>query len=184
MRKSDSPIHTTLPPVHTVARILGGLALLVVGGVHFQEYQYDFYSSIPTIGPLFLANFVAATALGLFLLVPIRRPGGRLRRLGDEAAALSGVGFSAGAFVGLLISEHTSLFGFMEHGYRFGIVLALVAEAGAIATLTLFVVRGPHRSQGPGAASGGELSGFGQPRIVPEAESQAVDAAVPPAPAE
>ncbi len=169
MRKSNSSIHTAPPPVLTVTRILGGLALLVVGGVHYQEYQYDFYSSIPTIGPLFLANFVAATALGLFLLVPIRRPSGRLRRLGDQVAALSGVGVAAGAFVGLLISEHTPLFGFMEHGYRIAIVLALVAEAVAIATLTLFVVRGPHRSPRPATASEGELSGAGQPPVVRQA---------------
>jgi hypothetical protein len=143
---------------------------LVVGGVHFQQYQYEFYSSVPTIGPLFLAAFVAATSLGLFLLVPIRRPSGRLRKLVDEVAALSGVGLATGAFVGLLISEHTPLFGFMEHGYRFAIVLALVSEAVAIALLTLFVVRARHLSSTPGTASGRELSGAGRPRVAPESE--------------
>jgi hypothetical protein len=167
MRKSDSSTHPTFPSLLAVTRTLGGLALLVVGGVHFQLYHYEFYSSIPTIGPLFLANFVAATALGLFLLVPIRRPGGRLRNLVDEVAALSGVGVAAGAFVGLLISEHTPLFGFMEHGYRFAIVLALASEAVAILMLTLFVVRGPHPSWRP---SRRKLSGAGQPRIAPGTE--------------
>src|ERR1700733_9594551 len=103
MRKSDPTTHAARPSLVTVTRMLGGLALLVVGGVHFQQYQYEFYSSIPTIGPLFLANFAAATALGLFLLVPIRRPSGRLRKLVDQVTALSGVGVAAGAFVGLLI---------------------------------------------------------------------------------
>jgi hypothetical protein len=162
--------HTALPPLLTVTRTLGGLALLVVGGVHFQQYQYEFYSSIPTIGPLFLATFVAATALGLFLLVPIRRLSGSLRKLVDEAAALSGAGLATGAFVGMLISEHTPLFGFMEHGYRFAIVLALVSEAVAIALLTLFVVRARHLSSTPGTASERELSGAGQPRVAPETE--------------
>ena len=170
MRKSDSSTHTALPSLLTVTRTLGGLALLVVGGVHFQQYQYDFYSSIPTIGPLFLATFLAATALGLFLLVPIKRPSGRLRKLVDEVAALSGVGVATGAFVGLLISEHTPLFGFMEHGYRFAIVLALASEAVAIAILTLFVVRGPHPSWRSGTASTRELSGAGQPRVAPGTE--------------
>jgi hypothetical protein len=167
MRKSDSSAHTAFPSLLTVTRTLGALALLVVGAVHFQQYQYEFYSSIPTIGPLFLANFVAATSLGLFLLVPIRRPSGGLRKLVDEVAALSGVGVAAGAFVGLLISEHTPLFGFMEHGYRFAIVLALASEAVAIVTLTLFVVRGPHPSWRP---SRRELSGVGQPRVAPGTE--------------
>jgi hypothetical protein len=169
MRKSDSSTHTALRLLPTVTRTLGGLALLVVGAVHFQQYQYEFYSKIPTIGPLFLANFVAATALGVFLLVPIRRPS-RLRTLVDEVAALSGLAVAAGAFVGLLISEQTPLFGFMEHGYRFAIVLALVSEGVAIAMLTVFVVRGRYRSPRPGTASGRKLSGAGQPRVAPEAK--------------
>jgi hypothetical protein len=170
MRKSESSTHTALPSLLTATRMLGGLALLVVGGVHFQQYQYEFYSTIPTIGPLFLATFVTATALGLFLLVPIRRSSGRLRRLVDEVAALSGAAVAAGAFVGLLISEHTPLFGFMEHGYRFAIVLALVSEAVAIATLTLFVARGRHPSWRSGTESTRQLSGAGQPRVAPEVE--------------
>ena len=95
---------------------------------------------------------------------------GALRKLVDEVAALSGVGVAAGAFVGLLISEHTPLFGFMEHGYRFAIVLALASEAVAIAMLTLFVVRGPHPSWRSGTASRQELSGAGQPRVAPGTE--------------
>lgn len=126
--------------VPTITRTLGAVALLVVGGVHFQEYHYDFYSSIPTIGPLFLANFIGATALGVFLLSPFRARG-RLGTALDQVAALAGVGLAAGGFVALMISEHTPLFGFTEHGYRFAIVLALASEALAVALLTLFLVR-------------------------------------------
>jgi hypothetical protein len=54
-----------------VVRVLGALALLAVGGVHLQQYVYDYFSVIPTIGPLFLVNFIAATALGLLLLASI-----------------------------------------------------------------------------------------------------------------
>lgn len=129
------------PPLRTIARVLGALALLVTGSVHFQQYEFEFYSSIPTIGPLFLANFVAATALGLFLLSPIR-PGGRMGAILDRVAAIAGVGLAAGGLVSLLISEHTSLFGFTEHGDRLAIVLALTSEALAIALLTLFLASG------------------------------------------
>jgi hypothetical protein len=170
VRKSNSSTHTARPSLLTVTRTLGGLALLVVGGVHYQQYQYDFYSAIPTIGPLFLANFIAATALGLFLLAPIRRQGARLHELVDGVAALSGVGLATGAFVGLLISEHTPLFGFMEHGYRFAIVLALVSEAVAIAMLTLFVVRGPRSSSRQRTASRRDRSGAGQRPVASETE--------------
>src|ERR1700690_2814031 len=54
----------------TVTRILGAITLLVIGGIHYQQYHYAFYSAIPTIGPLFLLNFVGGTTLGLFLLAP------------------------------------------------------------------------------------------------------------------
>jgi hypothetical protein len=171
MTKSDSSNHRNRPSLLTVTRTLGALALLVVGGVHFQQYQYEFFSSIPTIGPLFLAIFVSATALGLFLLVPIRRPASRVRKLVDQAAALAGIGLAAGAFVGLLISEHTPLFGFMEHGYRFAIVLALSAEAVAIATLTLSVVREANHSWRSGDGSARRRSGARQPRVAPGATS-------------
>jgi hypothetical protein len=122
--------------------------LLVVGGVHYQQYHYDFYSAIPTIGPLYLANFVAATVLGLFLLSPLRAPG-RLGTTLDRLAALAGVGVAAGAFVGLLVSEHTPLFGFSEHGYRFAIVLG--SEAFVIVMLALFLIgeRRPTRLAAP-----------------------------------
>ena len=45
-----------------VARIAGGVALLVVGGIHLEQYTAGHFSVVPTIGTLFLVNFVAATA--------------------------------------------------------------------------------------------------------------------------
>ena len=77
---------------------------------------------------------------------------------------------AATAFTFLLISEHTPLFGFMEHGYRFAIVLALVSEAVAIAMLTLFVVRGRCFSSRPGLAFPRDRSGAGQRPVAPETE--------------
>jgi hypothetical protein len=59
----------------------------------------------------------------------------------DQLAAVAGVGVATGALTALLISEHTPLFGFREHGYRFAIVLAITWEATAIAMLTLFLAR-------------------------------------------
>jgi hypothetical protein len=144
----------TRTPSLTAVRTLGAIALLVIGGVHYQQYQYDFYSAVPTIGPLFLLNFISAAALGLFLIVPVRpKLGGRGRRL-DLFAALSGIGVAAGGLAGLLISEQTPLFGFMEHGYRFAIVLAIAADAAAIALLTLYVVIARGRRPAPAEERG------------------------------
>lgn len=51
----------------------------------------------------------------------------------------------------LAISENTALFGFMEHGYRFVIVLTLASEAVAVVLLTLFLVLARSRAHGRGA---------------------------------
>jgi hypothetical protein len=136
----------------TAPRTLGALALLVVGGIHYQQYRYAFYSSVPTIGPLFLLNFIGATALGLFLLAPLKSRLGGLGKFFDQLAALAGLGLAASGLVALLISEHTPLFGFMEHGYRFVIVLTIAADAVAIATLTLYLVCARTRPRDQGAA--------------------------------
>jgi hypothetical protein len=97
-------------------RALGALSVLAVGGVHLQQYSY-LYSEIPTIGTLFVLNFIGATAIGLGLLAPVER---LLGRWGGPAVALltlSGIGLAATSFVFLAISERTPLFGFMEPGY-------------------------------------------------------------------
>ncbi len=122
-----------------LTRILGAVALLAVGAVHYQQYEYNFYSTAPTIGPLFLFNFIAATGLGLWLLAgPLIRLG-RLRLALDRLAALGGIAVSAGALVALLISEYTPLFGFRESGYRTAIVLAIAFEAVAVVLLALYL---------------------------------------------
>jgi len=143
------------------ARTVGAISLLVVGGIHYQQYRYALYSVIPTIGPLFIVNFIAATGLGLFLLAPFKSRLGHLRELLDQFAALAGVGLAASGLVALLISEHTLLFGFMEHGYRFVIVLTIASEATAIAMLTLFLVR--TRSQARSAGTGPRPERRGDP---------------------
>ncbi len=63
-----------------ITRAIGASALLVVGAVHLEQYTVAHFSDIPTIGSLFLMNFVAATSLGLVLLIPMRvsARGGRL----------------------------------------------------------------------------------------------------------
>lgn len=122
-----------------IAQAVGALALFVVGGVHLEQYYVAFFRVVPTIGPLFLANFIGATAFGFVLLVPLRRGAGRLWVLLDSLVALAGIGLSVGAFAGLFVTEHTRLFGFMEHGYRPEIVLALAAEAVATVSLVAFL---------------------------------------------
>jgi hypothetical protein len=137
--------------VGDVARVLGGVALLVVGAVHYQQYAGEHFSAIPTIGTLFLLNFASATVLGLLLIAPIGLRPRRVPALVDGLAALGGIGVSAGALAALLISEHTPLFGFMEQGYRLAIVIAIASEAAAVVLLAAFLATTLRRRRRAGA---------------------------------
>jgi len=132
--------------VEAVARVSGALALLAVGAVHLRQYL-GLYSAIPTIGTLFVLNFSGATVIGLALLAPIERWTVRWGRLIVAVAGLSGIALAAGSFVLLLVSEHTSLFGFMEPGYDpSAIMAARVSEIAAVVLLSLtLVARGATR---------------------------------------
>jgi hypothetical protein len=132
-----------------VLRLLAAASLFGIGGVHIQQYIVQDYRVIPTIGPLFLLNFIAGTVLGLYFLIPARARVRRVRARADTVAELSGLAVAIGGAVALTVSEHTKLFGFMEHGYRFAIVFTFAAEGLAIVTLgTLLVMTHASRRRG------------------------------------
>lgn len=117
-----------------ILRTLGAVAVLVVGAVHLEQYFAEHFNVVPTIGPLFVLNFAGATVIGVGLLVP----GARMRLL-HGLLALGGIGLAATAFVFLFVSEHQSLFGFQDYGYRLEILVALAAEAAAVVTLAAYL---------------------------------------------
>ena len=51
----------------------GAAGLLATGADHLDEYAANGFSTVPTIGTLFLLNFIAATVVGAGLLLPLRR---------------------------------------------------------------------------------------------------------------
>ena len=121
------------------ARVLGALSLLAVGAVHLQQY-FDLYSDIPTIGTLFVLNFVGATIVGLGLLTPVERLLGRFGNPAVPLLALAGIAQAATAFVFLYISERTPLFGFQEPGYDpTAIMTARVSEIATVVFLGTFL---------------------------------------------
>ena len=128
--------HVLDPPrLSAAARILGALSVLAVGAVHLQQYDY-LYSTIPTIGTLFLLNFAGATAIGLGLLAPLERLLGRLGATAHALLALGGIGLAATSFVFLLIAERTPVFGFQEPGYDPAAIMASrVAEIVTVVAL-------------------------------------------------
>jgi hypothetical protein len=115
-------------------RMLGAAAVLVVGGVHLEQYIAVHFDVVPIIGPLFLLNFIGAAVIGLGLLVPSAR-----MRLLHVLLALGGIGLAGTAFVFLFVSEHRPLFGFQDYGYRAAIIVALAAEAVAVVSLLAYL---------------------------------------------
>ncbi len=126
--------------VGEIARYLGAVSVLLVGVVHAQQYYGAYFSSVPTIGTLFLLSFIGSGIVGVVLLAPVRRFGRRRGDLMLVLAALGAIGIAFGSLVSLLVSEYTPLFGFMESGYRLAVVLALVFDALTTVFLGLFVV--------------------------------------------
>jgi hypothetical protein len=116
------------------------MSLLAVGAVHLQQF-FTLYSSIPTIGMLFVLNFAGATAIGLGLLAPVERMPGRRGGVVLGLLCLGGIALAGTAFVFLLVSEHTPLFGFMEPGYDPPAILASrISEAATVLFLGSFLV--------------------------------------------
>jgi hypothetical protein len=127
------------PALARLARYLGALALLGVGIDHLEQYYVDFYSAIPTIGTLFVLNFVSAAVVAFGLIVPVERLAGRRSQAVLALFAIGGIGVAAGSLAGLLVSENGGLFGFMEQGYREAIVISIVLEVATMCLLALFV---------------------------------------------
>jgi hypothetical protein len=119
-----------------VATIVGALAILVSGWVHFYLYFRGGYRGIApdevlglTISRSFAINAVAAVVLGEALVLGLR-----YRALLLPAAAL-GVGFAIATLVGYFLSRTRGLLGFEETATTTEAVVGLVAEAVAIVAL-------------------------------------------------
>ena len=125
---------------HMALRGLGAVAVLVVGAVHLDQYIAVHYQVVPVIGPLFLLNFIGATALGVLLLLPVERLFGRAGGAVTGLLALGAIALAATSFVFLFVSESTILFRFHEYGYRTAIVISLAAEAATVVLLGAYLL--------------------------------------------
>ena len=145
---SSTTFIPTQAHVRLTVRVLGAILLLFVGADHYYEYAVDQYSVLPTIGTLFLLNFISATALGLLLLAPLNRLFHRFAGAALEISAAAGFGVAATSLAALLVSEQTPLFGFMESNYRPAILVAIASEAAAALCCVLLLVLS-HRARRP-----------------------------------
>ena len=130
-----------------VIRRAGAVAILAVGAVHLQQYLGADYHEIPTIGPLFLLNAIAAGVVGIGLLMPIERLFGE--RGGERLVgllALGAVAIAVGSLIALFLAESGPLFGFSEDGYDTPVVIAIVTEAATVVLLAPVAVANLVRS--------------------------------------
>ena len=86
-------------------RYLGALAVLATGVAHIEQYSVDNYSTVPTIGTLFLLNFIAAIVIAVGLIAPLRRVTGRYTDAVRAVLAVGGIGLAVLSLAGLFVSE-------------------------------------------------------------------------------
>ena len=87
----------------TVGFVVGGLLLVWSAYIHFHLWQSEGYRHIPTIGPLFIFQSIAALVLGVAVLA--------VHRLW---IALLGAGFAISTMAGFFLSVEVGLFGFQD----------------------------------------------------------------------
>jgi hypothetical protein len=120
--------------------VLGALGLWATGADHLYEYSANGFSTVPTIGTMFLLNFIAATLVGAGLLLPLERISKRFGARLTGMLALTGIGIGSTSLLALWISESSSLFGFTDYGLRPTIVTAIIAESITVLALSTYLV--------------------------------------------
>ena len=109
---------------------IAGAALLVASGAIHLDLYLTGYRSIPTIGPLFLLQVIAAFALAV--AIPV---------IGSALVAAAGALFALSVLGGYLLSLWVGLFGFTEVRTTAGIVAGII-DVAAFATLALAAAPG------------------------------------------
>jgi predicted lipoprotein with Yx(FWY)xxD motif len=109
---------------------IAGAALLVASGAIHLDLYLTGYRTIPTIGPLFLLQVIAAFVLAAAILVT-----------GNWMAEASGALFAVSVLGGYLLSLWVGLFGFTEVRTAAGIWAGII-DVAAFATLAIAAAPG------------------------------------------
>jgi predicted lipoprotein with Yx(FWY)xxD motif len=113
--------------------IVGAALLVASGAIHLDLYVTG-YRTIPTIGPLFLLQVIAAFVLAAAILVT-----------GNWLVEAAGAGFAVSVLGGYLLSLWVGLFGFTEVRTTAGIVAGII-DVAAFATLAMAAAPGLPRN--------------------------------------
>lgn len=129
--------------VTALARVAGAALLVLMALIHLRLWTHFGYRHLPTIGKLFVLNYVAGFVLAAAVLAAPRR----LLWL----AAGAGAGMLAGTAVALVVFANVTLFGFHEstRAPYFGASLVVEGVGAAVLAVTAvreFVVRRPGQS--------------------------------------
>src|SRR5262249_61998223 len=116
-RGTPPRIRTPRGFVALVLRLASAAILVLIGYIHLHLWQ-EGYRQIPTDGPMFLVDALAAFGLAAVLLAWAR-----------PVAGLLAAGFAAGTLAALLISLSIGLFGFRESIEASFVVESIVIEA-------------------------------------------------------
>ncbi|HUZ41561.1 MAG TPA: hypothetical protein VMU68_09260 [Acidimicrobiales bacterium] len=103
-----------------LVRLLGSAALVATGAIHLDLYLTG-YSTIATIGALFLVQVISAFILAVAVFASSNR-----------LIAVLGAGFLLSTLVGYLLSLRFSLFGFREVRTTAGIVAGIIEIIGFV----------------------------------------------------
>ena len=111
-------------------------ALVLMGGVvHLQQFL-DGCSSIPVIGPMFLANAVASAVIAALLV---------WRNEWIWVAAAGAV--AAGSLAAIFISRTSGLFGYVSTTFAAPEIVAVTLEAAALLVAGFISIKWPHRAR-------------------------------------
>ena len=134
--------HHALGPERSLLRLalrLAGAGLLAAAGAIHLDLYLTGYSSIPTIGWLFLLQVIVAFVLAIAVLVS-----------GSWLAAAAGAGFAVSTLGGYLLTVWIGLFGFKEVRTTAGIVAGVI-EVAAFAVLAALALMPDRPGQPAGA---------------------------------
>ena len=130
----DAPARSGRAWAELVLRVCGAGLLLATAAIHLDLYLTG-YTSIPTIGVLFLLQVTAAGVLGAVILAS-----------GSRLASAAGAGFALSTLGGYLLSLWIGLFGFREVRTTAGVVAGVI-EIAAFATLAGLAISPTSRLQ-------------------------------------
>ncbi len=138
-RRAAAPQRGTAPAIALLLRVGCSGLLIWIGYIHLHLWQ-EGYRQIPTNGPLFLLDALAAFVFAAALLAWPR-----------PLAGLLAAGFTASTLGALLISLWVGLFGFHESISASFVVESLIIESVTVLALLAWTVLVAARVPGTGA---------------------------------